>query len=133
MGHRLVNPDTLPPAVGFTHAVVPEAGRAVWLGGQAAHRPDGSVAGPTLVEEFDQAAANVVAALAAAGGRPEHLVSVQIYVTDLDAYRGALEAIGAAWRRHLGRHYPAVALLGVSGLFDPRCHVELVAVAVVPD
>jgi enamine deaminase RidA (YjgF/YER057c/UK114 family) len=84
------------------------------------------------VEQLDQALANVVVALAAAGGSPEHLVSVQIFVTDAGDYRGRLGPLGEAWRRHLGSHYPAVALLEVAGLFDPEAVVELVCVAVVP-
>jgi len=130
--HRLVNPETLLPPQGFAHAVVPAPGRTVYLGGQAGHRPDGSI-DDGLVAQFDQAAANVVVALRAAGGRPEHLVSIQIFVTDAAEYRFALGEIGEAWRRHLGRHFPAVSLFEIRGLFDPRARVELVCVAVVPD
>jgi enamine deaminase RidA (YjgF/YER057c/UK114 family) len=130
--HRLVNPETLPPPLGFAHALVSAAGQTVYLGGQTGHRPDGSI-DDALVAQFDRAAANVVVALRAAGGRPEHLVSVQIFVTDAEEYRSALREIGGAWRRHLGHHYPAVSLLEVRGLFDPRARVELVCVAVVPD
>ena len=93
---------------------------------------DGSLPGETLVEQFDQALANVVAALAGAGGAPEHLVRVHIYVTDAADYRDRLRALGDAWRRHLGAHYPAVALFEVAGLFDPAARVELVGTAVVP-
>jgi len=130
--HRLVNPSTLVPPQGFSHAVVPAAGRTVYVGGQAGHRPDGSI-DDGLVAQFDQAAANVVEALRAAGGRPEHLVSVQVFVTDAAEYRFALREIGEAWRRHLGRHFPAVSLFEIRGLFDARAHVELVCVAVVPE
>ncbi len=77
--------------------------------------------------------AALVAALAAAGGRPEHLVALHVYTTDAAAYRAALADLGAVYRRHLGRHYVATALLEVAGLFDPAALVELVAVAVVPD
>ena len=84
------------------------------------------------MEQFDQALENVAAALAAAGGSPEHLVRVHIYVTDAADYRGRLRALGDAWRRHLGPHYPAVALFEVAGLFDPDARVELVGTAVVP-
>jgi enamine deaminase RidA (YjgF/YER057c/UK114 family) len=86
-----------------------------------------------MVEQFDRTAANVVRALEAAGGRPEHIVSMQIFVTDADEYRGSLREIGAAYRGHFGRHYPAMALLEVTGLFDPAAKIELVAVAVVPE
>ena len=131
--HHLVNPESLPPPRGFSHAVRPAPGRAVYLGGQAGHRADGTMAGPGLMEQFDQALANVVEALGAAGGGPEHLVSVQIFVTDASQYRSSLAEAGEVWRRHLGRHYPALALFEVGGLFDPEARIELVAVAVVPD
>jgi enamine deaminase RidA (YjgF/YER057c/UK114 family) len=130
--HRLVNPSTLIPSHGFSHSVVPADGLTVYLGGQAGHRPDGSI-DDGLVAQFDQAAANVVEALRAAGGRPEHLVSVQVFVTDAAEYRFALREIGEAWRRHLGRHFPAVSLFEIRGLFDARARVELVCIAVVPE
>jgi enamine deaminase RidA (YjgF/YER057c/UK114 family) len=130
--HRLVNPSSLLAPQGFSHAVVPAAGGTVYMGGQTGHRADGTI-DDGLVAQFDQATANVVEALLAAGGRPEHLVSVQIFVTDAAEYRSALREIGEAWRRHLGRHFPAVSLLEIRGLFDARARVELVCVAVVPE
>jgi enamine deaminase RidA (YjgF/YER057c/UK114 family) len=131
--HRIVNPAGLAPPVGFAHAVVAAPGRTVYLGGQAAQGPDGRITGATVAEQFEVAAGNLVAALAAAGGRPEHLVWLQVLTTDAAAYRAALPQLGAAYRRHLGRHYAATALLEVAGLFDPAAKVELVAIAVVPD
>ena len=130
--HTILNPESLAPAVGYAHAVVAAPGRLVFLGGQAAVDASGEVRGETLVEQFDLALANVVEALAAAGGRPEHVVSMQIYVTDAAAYRGALRELGERYRARLGRHYPAMALLEVTGLFDPALQVEIVCTAVVP-
>jgi enamine deaminase RidA (YjgF/YER057c/UK114 family) len=95
--------------------------------------PDGAIHGDTLAEQLDVVAGNVVAALAAAGGRPEDLVSVQIFVTDPADYKGRLKELGAVWARHFGRHYPATGLFGVTRLFDPEALVELMCVAVVPD
>jgi enamine deaminase RidA (YjgF/YER057c/UK114 family) len=129
----VVNPEGLAQPVGFAHAVVAAPGRTVHLGGQTAQGPDGAIRGATLVEQFEVAVANLVAALAAAGGAPEHLVSLHIYTTEIDVYRASLGALGAAYRRHLGRHYVATALFEVAGLFDPAAVVELVGTAVVPD
>jgi enamine deaminase RidA (YjgF/YER057c/UK114 family) len=131
--HRVVNPEGLAPPVGFAHAVVAAPGRTVYLGGQAAQGADGRIAGTTLAEQFDVAAGNLVAALAAAGGSPGHLVSLHVYTTDAAGYRAALGELGALYRRHLGRHYVATALFEVAGLFDPAAKVELVGIAVVPD
>ncbi|HEV8681865.1 MAG TPA: RidA family protein [Actinomycetota bacterium] len=130
--HQLVNPDTLPPPRGYSHAVVAGPGRIVTLSGQTGHRADGEIA-EDLVGQFDQAAWNVAEALRAAGGSPEHLVQLLIFVTDVAEYRASREQIGEAYRRHLGRHFPAMALLGVSELVDRRAKVELVGTAVVPE
>jgi enamine deaminase RidA (YjgF/YER057c/UK114 family) len=130
--HRIVDVESLPPARGFAHAVIAAPGQTIYLGGQTAHGPDGVITGGTVVEQFRSAAANVVRALAAAGAEPPHLVSLQIFVTDLDAYQASLEEIGSVYRAHFGRHYPAMALFEVASLFDPKAIVELVGVAVVP-
>ncbi|MGH9139012.1 MAG: RidA family protein [Acidimicrobiales bacterium] len=131
--HRIVTAAGLAEPRGYAHAVVAAPGTLVFLGGQTAQGPDGAIRGATMVEQFDVAAGNVVTALAAAGGRPEHLVSLTVYVTDVAEYRGSLAELGAVYRRHFGRHYPAMAFLGVSALFDDAAKVELVAIAALPD
>ncbi|MGH2677446.1 MAG: RidA family protein [Actinomycetota bacterium] len=133
MSHELLNPEGLAEPVGFAHAVIPQEGRRVYLGGQTGHRAQGTLAGEDLVTQFDQACANVVTAIRAAGGEPEHLVQLLIFATDVPEYRSLLKDLGVAYRRHFGKHYPAVALLGTPELFDPQAKVELVGVAVVPE
>ena len=130
--NEIVRSDELAPPIGFAHAVVAGPGRTVHLGGQTAQDPSGAIVGDTLLEQFDQACGNVAVALRAAGGQPSDLVSLVIYVTDLDGYRGSLRELGRVHQRHFGRHYPAMALFGVTGLMDPAAMVELVGVAVVP-
>lgn len=130
--HDIVNPPELLPPVGFSHAVVSSPGRTVHLGGQSGHRGDGSLPGG-MVAQFEQAVANLVTTLDAAGAHPDHLVSLHVYVTDAAEYRANLGRLGAVYRRHVGRHYPAMALFEVTALFDADALVELVAVAVVPD
>lgn len=83
--------------------------------------------------QFAQALDNVLAVVRAAGGAPEDVAKMTIYVTDLDAYRKSTRAVGAAWRARFGKHFPAMALLGVAGLVEPRALVEIEAVAVVRD
>jgi enamine deaminase RidA (YjgF/YER057c/UK114 family) len=131
--HRIVIVPSLAPPIGYAHAVVAALGRTVFLGGQTALGPDGTIVGTSMVEQFDVAAGNVVTALTAAGGRPEDLVSLTIYVTDVPAYRSALAELGAVYQRHFGKHYVATALLGVEELFDEDAIVELVGIAVVPE
>jgi len=129
--HQLLNPPSLPRPSGYTHVVVTAAGRGIYLAGQTG-RLDGGQIGNTVAEQFDGAAENVGKALAAAGARPDHLVSMQIFTTDLADYRASLAPIGAAYRKHFGQHYPAVSLFEVSALFDADARVELVCIAHIP-
>jgi enamine deaminase RidA (YjgF/YER057c/UK114 family) len=131
--HEIVTAPGLAPPVGYAHAVVAAPGRLVALGGQTALGPDGRITGDGIAEQFDVAAGNVVAALRAAGCTPDDLVSLQLFVTDVDAYRAALGELAAVWRRHFGRRYPALGLFGVTRLFDEAALVELMGLAVRPD
>jgi enamine deaminase RidA (YjgF/YER057c/UK114 family) len=132
MAHRIVRASELAPPVGYAHAVVAAPGDTVYLGGQTALGPDGAIQGSSLPEQFDVAAGNVMAALRAAGGQPEDIVSMQIFVTDVADYRSRLEELGGVWRKHFGRRYPASGLFGVARLYDDTALVELMAVAVIP-
>jgi len=96
----------------------------------AAPDADDDVVGATLVEQFGSAAEKLVTALRAAGGEPDQLVSLVVYTTDIEAYRAATRELGEVWRRHFGKRYPAMALIGVSSLFEPDAQVELMGVAV---
>lgn len=132
MSNEIVTARELAPPVGYAHAVIgAPGGRTVYLGGQTALGPDGAIHGETLAEQFDVAAANVVAALRAAGGAPEDLVQMLVFVTDVAEYKASLRDLGEVWKRRFGRRYPAIALLGVSALFDDAARVELVATAVI--
>jgi enamine deaminase RidA (YjgF/YER057c/UK114 family) len=124
---RIVNPPELAAPVGFAHAVV--SGSTVHLGGQTAQDKDGSIRGDTIADQFDRAAANLVTALRAAGGEPDDLVMLQVFVTDVDEYRASLAELGGVWRRHFGKRYPAMGLFGVTRLFDEAAKVELMGVA----
>jgi enamine deaminase RidA (YjgF/YER057c/UK114 family) len=124
--HRIVNPPELGEPSGYAHAVVAAPGRTVFLGGQTG-------TGDTVAAQLDTAAASIVTALRAAGGEPDDLVSLVVYSTDMDEYRAAMKELGEVWRRHFGRRYPAMALVGVSALADPDARVELMGVAVIAD
>jgi enamine deaminase RidA (YjgF/YER057c/UK114 family) len=128
---EIVNSPDLAAPVGFSHAVRASAGDTVYLGGQTAQAPDGTVTGETIAEQFDIAAGNLVTALRAAGGEPADLVSLQVFVTAVSEYKASLRELGDVWRAHFGRHYPAMGLFGVTELFDPAAKVELMGVAVI--
>ena len=86
-----------------------------------------------FAEQFAQTLDNVLAIVAAAGGKPEDIASMTIFVTDLDKYRAAAKSLGPIWRERLGKHYPAMALVGVAGLVEPRALMEIQAVAALAD
>lgn len=132
-GHEIAVAPGLAPPVGYAHAVIAAPGRVVALGGQTALDAEGRIAGTTLAEQFDVAAGNVAAALAAAGCTPADLVSMQVFVTDVAAYKAALREIGGLWQRHFGRRWPAMGLFGVTELFDAEALIELMGLAVRPD
>jgi enamine deaminase RidA (YjgF/YER057c/UK114 family) len=124
-----INPDGLPAPSGFSHAVRASGPIRVYLAGQTALDADGRIAGQTVVEQFEQALGNLLTALRAAGGEPSDLASLTIYVVDLEDYRAHGAEIGAVWRRLVGRHYPAMAAVGVARLWDPDALVEMQGVA----
>ncbi|HET8640397.1 MAG TPA: RidA family protein [Pseudonocardiaceae bacterium] len=129
-----VNPPSLAPPSGFSHAVAASGGRTVYLAGQTALDSAGQLVGAgNLVAQFEQALTNLVVALRAAGGEPEHLVQSTIYIVDVPDYRRRAEELGAVWRRLMGRDYPAAAGIGVARLWDDEALVEISGVAVVPD
>jgi enamine deaminase RidA (YjgF/YER057c/UK114 family) len=125
------NPPSLARPSGFSHAVAAD-GRLVFLAGQVALDADGAIAGDTVAVQFERALGNLLAALRAAGGSPEHLASLTIYAVDLADYRAHSRQIGAAWRRLAGAEYPAMAAIGVSRLWDAAALVEIQGYAVIP-
>ena len=126
-----INPSELARPSGFSHAVSVTARRMVFLAGQVGMDRDGMVVSGGVVAQFEQALANLLAALAAAGGRPGDLVSLTIYIVDLADYQANGKEIGAVWRRLAGTEYPATAGVGVTRLWDPEALVELQGIAAV--
>jgi enamine deaminase RidA (YjgF/YER057c/UK114 family) len=127
-----VNPPDLSPPTGFSHAVVATGSRVVFLAGQTALDADGKVVGGTLREQFERALTNLLAALAAAGGKPADLARVTVYATDVAAYRTQVAELGRVWRQLAGRDYPAMAVVEVVRLWDEEAMVELDGFAVLP-
>lgn len=130
--HRIVTAPDLAPPIGYAHAIAAAPGTTVYLGGQTALNKENEIVGDTLVEQFDVAATNVMTALEAAGGCAEDIVSMQIFVCDVDDYKANLRELAGAWKRNFGTHYPAAGLFGVTRLFDEPAQIELMAVAVIP-
>ena len=136
MNMERINPEELARPSGFSHAVAVTgspgpAGRMVFLAGQIGMDRDGKVAGGGVVPQFEQALGNLLTALAAAGGQPADLVSLTIYLIDVEDYQARGKEIGAVWRRLAGTEYPAMAGVGVTRLWHPAALVEIQGIAVV--
>ena len=127
-----INPPELGKPAGFSHAVR-ATGTTVHLAGQTALDPSGQIVGEGVVAQFEQALGNLLQALGAAGGRPEHLTSLTVYIVDMDDYKAHAREIGQVWKRLVGAHYPAMAGIGVSRLWDIEALVEVQGAAVLPD
>ncbi len=129
---QIVTPQGWSPPIGYANGVVADAGRIVFISGQVGWNARQVFESDALLPQFEQALQNVLAVLAAAGGRPEHIGRLTAYCCDKPAYLAARREIGAVWRRLMGRHYPAMSLVFVSELLDHPGKVELEATAVLP-
>ena len=127
-----INPEALARPSGFAHAVRATGTVTVHLAGQTAMDAEGRIVGGGVVAQFEQALTNVLTALRAAGGRPEHLASMTIYIVDVEDYRTHAREIGQVWRRLAGTDYPATAGIGVARLWDGDALVELQGTAELP-
>ena len=127
-----IDPAELARPSGFAHAVKARGTTTVHLAGQTALDRDGRIVGSGVVEQFEQALGNLLTALRAAGGGPEHLASLTIYIVDVPDYRAHAREIGQVWRRLAGRDYPATAGIGVARLWDDDALVELQGTAELP-
>ena len=127
-----INPETLAPPIGFSHAMVASAdSKIVFLAGQTALNQQNEIVGNGIVEQFEVALTNILTALAAAGGTPSDLAQIRIYSVDPVDYRNHAREIGAVWKRLVGKQYPAMALVGVVRLWDDAALVEIEGIAVI--
>ena len=126
-----VNPAALPAPSGYSHGTL--SGNTLYLGGQTALDKNMQIVPGGIVEQFRQAFGNVLTTLREAGGVPEDLVSITIYLTDIPGYQAHGREIGAVWRELAGAVYPAMAGIGTTGLWQPEALIEILGVAVIPD
>jgi enamine deaminase RidA (YjgF/YER057c/UK114 family) len=131
MAIERINPEELGRPSGFSHAVSTSGERIVFLAGQTALDSTNKIVGDGVVEQFERALGNLLTALRAAGGEPSDLVSVTIYIVDMDDYKAHAREIGAVWKRLAGADYPAMAGIGVSRLWDVEALVEVQGFAAV--
>jgi NAD(P)-dependent dehydrogenase (short-subunit alcohol dehydrogenase family) len=127
----IINPEELGAPRGWSNGMLAQpGGRMLFIAGQTARDGSGQVPAADFVSQFDRALENVLAVVRQAGGKPEDIGRFTIYVTDMALYRGSLKPLGEVYRRRMGTHYPAMALVEVTSLVDPQAMVEIEATAV---
>lgn len=131
MTFTLINPESLGAPRGYSNGVLTEAGgRLLFIAGQVGWNERQEMVSDDLVAQFDQALANVITIVTAAGGRADQIARLIIYVTDKDEYRDQTKAIGERYRARMGRHFPAMVLVEVKSLLEDRAKIEIEGTAV---
>lgn len=129
---KLINPTELGAPSGYSNGVLTPAGAQVlFVAGQIGWDRDRQLVSSDFVEQFEQALRNVIAVVSEAGGAPDCVARLTIYVTDRSRYLDNLEAIGQAYRRIMGRHFPAMALIEVQALLEAGAMVEIEGTAAI--
>ena len=126
---KKINPESLAPAIGFSHAVVVNGGTLVFLAGQTALNKAGVIEGIGIVEQFEKVITNLLTALKESGGTADNLVKLNIYAVDPADYRANSREIGKIWQRLIGKNFPAMTLVGVTRLWDEEALLEIEGVA----
>jgi enamine deaminase RidA (YjgF/YER057c/UK114 family) len=129
MSREVLQPPGWPRPRGYANGIAAQ-GRQVFVSGQIGWNAEQQIVSDELAAQVRQALANVVAVLACAGAAPEHLVRLTWYVTSRAEYCASIDGIGAAYREIIGRHFPAMSVVVVAGLLEPRAKVEIEATAV---
>jgi enamine deaminase RidA (YjgF/YER057c/UK114 family) len=129
---RALLPEGWAPPIGYANGIEADAGRIVFVAGQVGWDAQQRFASEDIVPQFEQALINIVTVLAEAGGSPHHICRMTAYCCDKPAYLAARGELGAIWKRHIGRHYPAMSMIFVADLLDHPAKIELEATAVLP-
>lgn len=131
MSLKFINPASLGSPRGYSNGVVTEPGaRLLFIAGQVGWNGQQKIVSGDFVEQFDRALANVIAVVTEAGGRPDQIARLVIYVTDKNEYGARTSDIGARYRARMGKHFPAMVLVEVKGLLDDKAKVEIEGIAV---
>ena len=133
MAFTLINPESLGTPTGYSNGLLTEAGgKLLFIAGQIAWNENQEIVSNDFIEQFDKALANVIAVVTAAGGEPANIARLVIYVTNKLEYRERTKEVGEHYRKHMGKHFPAMALVQVAGLLDDAAKVEIEGIAVLP-
>jgi enamine deaminase RidA (YjgF/YER057c/UK114 family) len=131
MAFKLINPESLGSPKGYSNGILTDAGgRLLFVAGQVGWDKNQRIVSENFVEQFDCALGNVIAVVTEAGGSPQQIARLAIYVTNKREYVGCLTEVGKSYRAHLGKHFPAMVLVEVKSLLDDAAKVEIEAIAV---
>ena len=131
MTFKLINPESLGAPRGYSNGVLTDGGGPLlFVAGQIGWDENQAIVSEDFVVQFDRALANVMVVVTAAGGRPDQIARLVLYVTNKQEYVDRREEVGKVYRAHLGKHFPAMALVEVKSLLDDKAKVEIEAVAV---
>jgi enamine deaminase RidA (YjgF/YER057c/UK114 family) len=131
MASKLINPESLGAPRGYSNGVLTEAGgRLLFVAGQIGWDEKQALVSGEFVELFDRALANVLAVVEEAGGQPDQIVRMVVYITNRLEYVEHTRSVGERYRARMGKHFPAMVLVEINGLLDPAAKVEIEAVAV---
>lgn len=125
-----INPAECGAHPGFSHGVKTQPGSMLFIAGQVGWNEHGKMVSTEFVGQFEKALSNLLAVVREAGGRPENVVRLTIYVVDRNEYLGSVRPLGQAYRQLMGKHYPAMTLVEVKGLAEECAKLELEATAV---
>jgi enamine deaminase RidA (YjgF/YER057c/UK114 family) len=128
----ILHPRGWAPAIGYANGIAVSGGRLVFIAGQVGWDAEQKFHSEALAPQFEQALKNVLAVLAEAGGKPEHICRITAYCCDKPAYLAARKELGRIWKDLMGKHFPCMSMIFVSDLLDSPGKIELEATAVVP-
>jgi enamine deaminase RidA (YjgF/YER057c/UK114 family) len=132
MSHRVLLPAGWAPPIGYSNGIKASDGDLVFIAGQVGWDEQQKFQSEHLVPQFEQALKNILAILAEAGGKPEHICRITAFCIDKKEYLAHRNELGRIWRQLIGKHYPAMSMIFVSDLLDSPGKIELEATAVVP-
>jgi len=133
MSFKLINPEALGAPSGYANGLLADGGgKLLFVAGQIAWDNKQQIVSDDFVEQFDQALSNVLTVVRAAGGESSNIARLVIYVTNKIEYRERMKEVGERYRKHMGKHFPAMVLVQVAGLLDDRAKVEIEGMAVIP-
>ena len=128
----ILHPKGWAPAVGYANGIAVTGGKLVFVAGQVGWDAAQKFHSEDLAPQFEQALKNVLAVLAEAGGKPEHICRITAFCCDKPAYLAARKDLGRIWKGLMGKHFPCMSMIFVSDLLDSPAKIELEATAVVP-